>query len=151
MSFLSRSVQSGSRAATLVQARAFSSTPVARDLARVNLIGRLTADPEVRRTKNDKDYVSYSIAVGQGYSAPDENGQRHQNPPNFYQIWSFREASIPGLSSLTKGTKVYVEADLALKQQQAEDGSRLDPKPFFTHRSLHVLAKPRPVDPAEES
>ena len=32
-------------------------------------------------------------------------------------------------------TKVYVEADLALKQQQAEDGSRLDPKPFFTHRT----------------
>ncbi|KAI5451769.1 ssDNA-binding protein, mitochondrial [Naganishia albida] len=151
MSFLSRSANAGSRAASLMQARAFSSTPSARDLARVNLIGRLTRDAEVRKAKNDQDYVTYNVAVNQGYSAPDENGQRHPNPSNFYQIWAFREASIPGLSTLTKGTQVFVEADIAFKPQQLEDGTRGEPRPFFTHRSLHVISRPKPVEPAEES
>ncbi|KAJ9096417.1 hypothetical protein QFC21_005239 [Naganishia friedmannii] len=150
MSFLSRSVKASSRAASMVQARTFSSTPVAKDIARVSLIGRLTRDPEVRKAKNDNDYVAYDIAVSQGYTAPDENGQRQQRPANYYRIWSFRENSIPGIMNLTKGTRVFVEADLTMESRETEEG-RSEPRPFFTHRSLHVLAKPKPVEPTEES
>ncbi|KAJ9127406.1 hypothetical protein QFC24_000813 [Naganishia onofrii] len=139
MSFLSRSVKAGSRTASMVQARTFASTPNALDFARVSMVGRLVRDPEVRKTKNDQDYVTYDLAVSQGFTAADEHGNRQVKPANFYKIWSFRENTIPGLTSLTKGTRVIVEADITLEPREGEDGAKLDPRPFFTHRTSPVI------------
>ncbi|KAJ9114303.1 hypothetical protein QFC22_005755 [Naganishia vaughanmartiniae] len=106
MSFLSRSVKAGSRAASMVQARTFSSTPAARDIARVSLIGRLTRDPEVRKTKSDSDYITYDIAVSQGLTAPDENGRKWVVMQRFIFVpradllkshyWNHRTTAAPG-------------------------------------------------------
>jgi single-stranded DNA-binding protein len=38
------------------------------------MVGRLVRDPEVRKTKNDQDYVTYDLAVSQGFTAADEHG-----------------------------------------------------------------------------
>ena len=44
-------------------ARAFSTSARRADLARITLIGRLVADPEVKSTVNGKEFAAYTVAT----------------------------------------------------------------------------------------
>lgn len=69
-------LRAAARTAQLKQpARAlFSTTAASQDVARMQLLGRLTADPEVRPTKAGKEYARYTVATTDPIGPPDENG-----------------------------------------------------------------------------
>ncbi|KAF9468905.1 single-strand binding protein family-domain-containing protein [Collybia nuda] len=136
--------------------RAFSSSaPRAADLAKLVLIGHLTRDPESRQTKNDREYVTYTVAT-QNYPPPppDANGERRPSTATFHRILSFSENSNKYLQSLRKGTKVYVEAGFELREPEP-GADPLSPQGqrqiFLKHETIRVLNRPRVEEKPEDS
>lgn len=54
----------------VLKRRAFSTTPVASDFAKIALLGRLAADPEISTTSNGLEMIRYAVGVSQGKDKP---------------------------------------------------------------------------------
>ncbi|KAG5340468.1 hypothetical protein C0989_001484 [Termitomyces sp. Mn162] len=122
-------------AASRSSVRAFSTTSSrAADLAKLTLIGYLARDPETRHTKNEREYVVYTVAT-KNYPPPppDANGGEYEE-------------------TLKKGSRVYVEAGFELREPEPNtdpttpQGQR---QIFLRHETVRVLSKPR-VEPEVE-
>ncbi|PPR02486.1 hypothetical protein CVT24_002035 [Panaeolus cyanescens] len=96
-----------------------SSSRRAADVAKLILVGRLTKDPETRLTRNEKEFVAYTVAT-RNYPAPppDANGERRPTPSTFHRILSFQDGSNRYLQTLKKGSLVYVEAGYELREPE---------------------------------
>ncbi|KAG5716060.1 hypothetical protein E4T56_gene10796 [Termitomyces sp. T112] len=141
-------------AASRSSVRAFSTTSSrAADLAKLTLIGYLARDPETRHTKNEREYVVYTVAT-KNYPPPppDANGDRPPSTATFHRVLSFQEASNRYLQTLKKGSRVYVEAGFELREPEPNtdpttpQGQR---QIFLRHETVRVLSKPR-VEPEVE-
>ncbi|PVG01026.1 nucleic acid-binding protein [Serendipita vermifera] len=129
--------------------RTFStSASRASDVAKVILVGRLGREPEVRTTKSDKEYVSYVVATT-NYPPPPPaaDGTRPDAGTTWHRILSFSQNQNNYLRSLQRGTRVYVEANLEVREPVAEaspgtPGSMR--QVFLRHETLRVLERPRP-------
>ncbi|KAG8948818.1 hypothetical protein FRC04_009282 [Tulasnella sp. 424] len=125
--------------------RAFSTSRPSglRDLAKVTLIGYLAREPETRVTKNEKEYVSYTVATQTNRA----RGQEDSNtPPTFHRILSFVPAQNQYLAKVPKGAFVYVEAELDVKEPdpEADPGSfNAQRQIMLRHETLRVLRSPR--------
>ncbi|KAG6833839.1 hypothetical protein H0H87_011773 [Tephrocybe sp. NHM501043] len=135
-------------AASRSSVRAFSTTSSrASDLAKLTLVGNLIKDPETRQTKNDREYVVYTVATtNYPPPPPDANGERRPAASTFHRILSFSEHSNKYLQTLKKGSKVYVEAGFELREPEPNadpstpQGQR---QIFLRHESIRVLTWPR--------
>lgn len=88
-------------------------------LNRVQLIGNLTRDPELRQIPGGQTVASFSIATN--FSWTDQSGQR-QDKSEFHNIVAWRKlAEIVG-QYLRKGSKVFVEGRLQTREWEGEDG-----------------------------
>lgn len=134
-----RTMFSLARSTFAKSARAFSTSRPSglRDLAKVTLIGNLVREPETRITKNEKEYVSYTVAT-RGRA-----GQEDSNPPStFHRILSFVPAQNQYLAKVPKGSLVYVEAELDVKEPdpEADPGSfNAQRQIMLRHETLRVL------------
>lgn len=127
-------------------ARVFSTSMTrASDLSKLSLIGYLARDPETRLTKHDKEFVSYTVATKTSLP-PDSNGERPPPSVTFHKILCFSESPIKYLSTLKKGTRVYVEANFELREPDAgadpttPQGQR---QIFLRHEQVRVLSYPK--------
>jgi len=94
---------------------------MANSLNKVQLIGNLTKDPELRQTPNGNSVCSYTVATNLTWK--DSNGQR-QDKAEFHNVVSWGKlAEICG-QYLQKGKKVYIEGRLQTRDWEAEDGSK---------------------------
>ncbi|KAN0097768.1 hypothetical protein V8E55_002214 [Tylopilus felleus] len=134
-----------------LQRRTFSSTPArSYDLAKLVLIGRLGKDPELRTTKNDKEYVSYTVATSNfPPPPPNPDGTRLENGVTWHHIVSFNPTQSNYLRTLTKGSRVYVEANYELRDPEpnadptSPSGQR---QIFLRHEAIRVLGTPYQQD-----
>ncbi|KII95932.1 hypothetical protein PLICRDRAFT_233451 [Plicaturopsis crispa FD-325 SS-3] len=104
--------------ASRVSARSFSSSASrASDVSKLVLVGRLGKDPEVRTTKTDKEYVSYTVATT-NYPPPPPNpdGTRAEAKTTWHNIVSFVPGQNNYLKTLSKGLKVFVEANFEIRE-----------------------------------
>ncbi|KAJ7233139.1 hypothetical protein B0H12DRAFT_1192114 [Mycena haematopus] len=109
---------SASRATT----RAFSTSTRSHDVAKLVLIGNLGRDPEVKMTKNDKEFVSYSVAttaVGPPWRTA-YNALAREVTTTWHRVMSFLPGSNKYLQTLKAGTKVYVEAAYEIREPDPE-------------------------------
>ena len=74
---------------------------------KIFLMGRLTRDPEIRYTNDNKPVARYSIAVDRRYK--DQNGNY---PTDFFNLTSFGNTATFVEKYLRKGTKIVVEGEL---------------------------------------
>jgi len=90
------------------------------NLNKVQLIGRLTRDPEVRTTTSGQTVTSISLATNRFWK--DKNGQR-QDQTEFHNVilWG-RLGEIAG-QYLTKGQEAYIEGRLQTRKYTAKDGT----------------------------
>ena len=94
---------------------------MAMSLNRVQLIGNLTKDPEVRQIAGGQTVASFSIATN--FSWNDSSGQR-QEKVEFHNIVAWRKlAEICG-QYLRKGSKVFVEGRLQTREWEGQDGAK---------------------------
>jgi single-strand DNA-binding protein len=86
----------------------------------VNLVGRLTRDPELRKLgDSDRDVCELRLAVDNGKS---RNGADRE--ATFVDVATFDAAARACVEHLTKGRQVAVSGRLVYRQWEAEGGSK---------------------------
>jgi single-strand DNA-binding protein len=94
---------------------------MAMDLNKVQIIGRITQDVELRQTPNGQSVTTLSIATNRNWT--DGAGMK-QEQAEFHNVvlWA-KLAEIAG-QYLQKGKKVYIEGRLQTRSWEAQDGSK---------------------------
>lgn len=88
-------------------------------LNHITIMGRLVRDPEVRRSKNDKDIANFTVAVDRDYSEP--NGDRKTD---FIDCVAFGGAAGFISKYFSKGSMAVVSGRLQLKDWVDNDGNK---------------------------
>lgn len=92
-------------------------------LNRVILIGRLTADPELKYTPSGIAVAQFRIAVDRPLSA-EARAQGQEKQADFIDIVAWRQSAEFASQYLTKGRLVAVEGRLQIREYQTQDGQR---------------------------
>ncbi len=87
-------------------------------LNRVVLIGRLTADPELRYTPTGLPVASFRLAVDR------PKNQAGEKQTDFINIVAWRQRAEFAANYLNKGRLVAVEGRLQIRQWTTQDGQR---------------------------
>lgn len=94
---------------------------MARSLNRVQLIGNLTRDPELRYTPSGTAVCSFSIATNRNWTT--DSGEK-KDEVEFHRIVAWNKLAELCSQFLTKGRKVFVEGRLQTRSWTAQDGAQ---------------------------
>lgn len=94
---------------------------MARSLNRVQLIGNLTRDPELRYTPNGTAVCSFGLATNRSWTT--ETGEKHDES-EFHNVVSWNKLAELCSQFLVKGRKVYVEGRLSTRSWQTPEGQQ---------------------------
>jgi single-strand DNA-binding protein len=92
----------------------------ARSLNKVQLIGNLTRDPEIRYTNSGTPVATFGMATNKSWK--DANGEQKEIA-EFHNIVAWNKMAEICQQLLAKGMKVYVEGSLTTRSWETEDGS----------------------------
>lgn len=92
---------------------------MARSLNRVELIGNLTRDPELRYTPSGTAVCSFGLATNRSWTT--DTGEKHDET-EFHNIVAWNKLAELCSQFLVKGRKVYVEGRLATRKWTGQDG-----------------------------
>lgn len=93
----------------------------ARSLNKVQLIGNLTRDPELRYTPNGSAVCTIGMATNRSWTT--DAGERKEET-EFHRIIAWNKLAEICSQFLVKGRRVYVEGRLRTASWQAQDGSQ---------------------------
>ena len=93
---------------------------MARSLNRVQLIGNLTRDPELRYTPQGTAVCTFGLATNRTWTT--DNGDKKEEA-EYHKIVAWNKLDELCSQLLTKGRKVYVEGRLATRSWTGQDGS----------------------------
>lgn len=94
---------------------------MARSLNRVQLIGNLTRDPELRYTPSGSAVCTFSVATNRSWTT--DTGEK-KDEVEFHRIVSWNKLAELCSQFLTKGRKVFVEGRLLTRSWNAQDGTQ---------------------------
>lgn len=97
-------------------------------LNRIILMGRLTRDPELRRTQNGTAVTSFSIAVDRDF----KNKDTGEKSTDFIDIVAWRQTAEFVCDYFSKGRMAVVDGRLQIRDWTDKDGNK--------RRSAEVLA-----------
>jgi single-strand DNA-binding protein len=97
-------------------------------LNKIVLMGRLTKDPELRRTQSGTAVTSFSLAVDRDFKS--QNGEKETD---FIDIVAWRQTAEFVSKYFTKGRMAVVEGRLQLRDWNDRDGNK--------RRSAEVVAE----------
>ncbi|HSI20522.1 MAG TPA: single-stranded DNA-binding protein [Verrucomicrobiae bacterium] len=92
------------------------------NLNRIEVIGNLTRDPELRMTPNNQSITSFSVATNRRYR--DNAGQWIDSPPEFHNIIVWGALGERCNQILHKGDRVYVSGRLQSSSWESPDGQK---------------------------
>lgn len=96
-------------------------------LNKIFIMGRLTRDPELRRTQSGTPVTSFSLAVDRDYKS-----QSGEKETDFIDVVAWRSTAEFVSKYFTKGRMVVVEGRLQIRAWQDKDGNN--------RRSAEVVA-----------
>ena len=91
------------------------------DLNKVQIIGRITQDIELRQTPNGQSVTTLSIATNRSWT--DGAGMR-QEQAEFHNVVLWTKLAEIASQYLAKGRRVYIEGRLQTRSWEAQDGSK---------------------------
>lgn len=94
---------------------------MARSLNRVQLIGNLTRDPELRYTPSGTAVCTFSIATNRSWTT--DTGEKKEEV-EFHRIVAWNKLAEICSQFLTKGRKAFVEGRLVTRSWNAQDGTQ---------------------------
>ena len=92
----------------------------ARSLNKVQLIGNLTRDPEIRYTNSGSPVATFGVATNKSWK--DTNGELKEIA-EFHNVVSWNKMAEICQQLLAKGMKVYIEGSLTTRSWETDDGS----------------------------
>ena len=90
-------------------------------LNKVQIIGNLGADPEMRFTANGRAVTTLRIAVNRSYTTQD--GERHEET-EWVRVVAWQKLAELASQYLAKGRSVYVEGRLQTREWEDKEGQR---------------------------
>jgi len=94
---------------------------MARSLNRVQLIGNLTRDPELRYTPQGTAVCTFGLATNRSWTT--DSGEKKEEA-EFHRIVSWNKLGELCSQLLSKGRKIYVEGRLSTKSWTGQDGAQ---------------------------
>jgi len=94
---------------------------MARSLNRVQLIGNLTRDPELRYTPQGSAVCTIGLATNRSWTT--DNGEKHEET-EFHRIVAWNKLAELCSQFLVKGRKIYVEGRLSTRSWTGQDGAQ---------------------------
>ena len=92
--------------------------------ATVTIVGRLTADPQIRFTQNGDSVVSFSVAHTERRFDRTTNQWVDAGEPLYLNVSAFKQLADGAGEALSKGDAVIVTGKLRQRSYDAKDGSR---------------------------
>lgn len=92
---------------------------MARSLNKVQLIGNLTRDPELRYTPQGTAVATFGLATNRGWTT--ESGEKKEDV-EYHKIVAWNKLGELCSQLLAKGRKVYVEGRLSTRSWTGQDG-----------------------------
>ena len=102
---------------------------MSRGLNKVQIIGHLGRDPEMRYTPSGRPVTTFTVAVSRSWNTVD--GERH-NETEWFNVVAWGNLAEICKQYLTKGQQVYIEGRLQTR--------RWDDKEGVKHTSVEVVA-----------
>lgn len=118
-----------------------------RSLNKVQLIGNLTRDPELRYTPNGTAVCSFGLATNRQWQT--ESGERREET-EFHRIVSWNKLAELCSQLCTKGRKIYVEGRLQTRTWTAQDGTQRVTTEIVIDDMI-LLDSKRPIAMGEEA
>lgn len=94
---------------------------MARSLNKVQLIGNLTRDPELRYTPSGAAVCTFGMATNRSWTT--DTGEKHEEP-DFHNIVAWNKLAELCSQLLVKGRKIYVEGRLSTRSWTSQDGQQ---------------------------
>lgn len=94
---------------------------MARSLNRVQLIGNLTRDPELRYTPQGTGVCTFGLATNRSWTT---DGGEKKEDTEFHKIVAWNKLAELCSQLLTKGRKVYVEGRISSRSWTGQDGQQ---------------------------
>jgi single-strand DNA-binding protein len=88
------------------------------DLNKVQIIGRLTRDPEVRTTTTGKNVCSFSVATG--FTWTDQSGEKKEQT-EFHNVVAWGKLGDIIAQYMKKGRQIYIEGRLQTRSWEGTD------------------------------
>src|SRR3990167_2087003 len=92
---------------------------MARSLNKVELIGNLTRDPELRYTPQGTAVCTFGVATNRSWTT--DNGEKKEDA-EFHRIVAWNKLAELCSQLLTKGRKVFVEGRISSRSWTGQDG-----------------------------
>src|ERR1041384_5508788 len=104
-------------------------TEMSRGLNKVQIIGHLGRDPEMRYTPSGRPVTTFTVAVSRSWNTVD--GERH-NETAWFNIVAWGNLAEICKQYLTKGQQVYIEGRLQTRRWDDKEGNK--------HSSVEIVA-----------
>lgn len=102
---------------------------MSRGLNKVQIIGHLGKDPEMRYTPSGRPVTTFSVAVSRSWNSAD--GERHSET-EWFSVVAWGNLAEICKQYLTKGQQVYVEGRLQTRRWDDKEGTK--------HTSVEIVA-----------
>ena len=119
---------------------------MARSLNKVQLIGNLTRDPELRYTPQGAAVCSFGVATNRQWTT--DSGEKKEDA-EFHRIVAWNKLAEICSQLLTKGRKVYVEGRLQTRSWTGQDGAQRTSTEIVISDMLILDPRREGVEPTE--
>lgn len=92
------------------------------NLNRVEVVGNLTRDPEMRYTPNGKGVAGFAVATNRRYQ--DQSGAWVDGEVEFHEVVVWDRLAEGCNKALKKGDRVFVSGRLQTRSWEAQDGAK---------------------------
>jgi single-strand DNA-binding protein len=95
-----------------------------RGLNKVQIIGNLGRDPEMRYTPNGKPVTSFTVAVSRSWVKQEGERMERMEKTEWFNVVAWERLAEICNQYLVKGSPVYVEGRLETRSWEAENGQK---------------------------
>lgn len=120
---------------------------MSRGLNKIQIIGHLGKDPEMRYTPSGKPVTTFTMAVSRAWNSAD--GERHTET-EWFNVVAWGNLAEICKAHLTKGQQVYVEGRLQTRGWEDEDGKKHFRTELVANEMILLGDRRQPMDYYED-